>query len=731
MTFDPSQVPNPVSGISTPPPSDALSSNQADRVAQAAQSVQAMQQPPSAAPAPAPNKHELLGRIVSHIKHAVEGRETVYSSDPSTGTVVESTQPRKPGGIFRDLVGGMLAGLAASTTAGIEHPSGANGLALGFTGARADQQAQQDRARQRAQQTATSGFQRKQVLDQQQLAAAQVAHDTVNSLNIGHFVPHFSDEEISDYNGSVNSVRKILMDNGGQMAEVQGNGEKGNGPALMKAYNSDPSLMIAPEGMHRVASIVYDTDGLKHLGHQWVSQGGGQLSPDEWNKRGTVYLTDVPNSVWNKNVSLDGRTIQDVAPGSSLVKDPKKTYSTSIGSIFALGLRNKQDMINARNELYRAPQNEQEALALKAEADQINSDPDAPADLKRRAAIKGPLADKFLQGLDAQKAAQRTPPKAPTNVGEARAAVDSATFMYRDNPSQENARAVKDAQTRLTNLRKDVSDKKLEDARAKKVLDEGDEDIVARALASGDPTSIKDVTSMRSDQRLRVFAKAKRINPDFNTTTAKLKADTLEKYTNGKQADQIQSFGTFLGHAADASDVVNNYRTTASPLINKPLNWIRKNVAGDPGYSQFVTALAPVRDEFMTFLQNNHALTESDKKSADIIMSDDSSPAQIQGALKQMSNTAFIRLGELNSRYKRVMGEDFPDLLDEDAVQAANKLGMGAQASRYRTGGRVTGAAARPQVQPPPGATQEAVDGNGDVVGHVVNGVYVPLRRGQ
>ena len=32
---------------------------------------------------------------------------------------------------------------------------------------------------------------------------------------------------------------------------------------------------------------------------------------------------------------------------------------------------------------------------------------------------------------------------------------------------------------------------------------------------------------------------------------------------------------------------------------------------------------------------------------------------------------------------------------------------------------------------PPPGATQEAVDGNGNVVGHVVNGVYVPLQKGQ
>jgi hypothetical protein len=112
-------------------------------------------------------------------------------------------------------------------------------------------------------------------------------------------------------------------------------------------------------------------------------------------------------------------------------------------------------------------------------------------------------------------------------------------------------------------------------------------------------------------------------------------------------------------------------------------------------------------------------------------MSDKSSPAQIQAALKQMSNTAFIRLGELNSRYKRVMNEDFPDLLDEDAVQAANKLGMGREASRYRSGGRVTGATSRSQTQAPPGATQEAVDADGNVVGHIVNGAYVPLKKGQ
>lgn len=373
--------------------------------------------------APPVDKHALLGRIVSHIRNSIEGQQTVYTPDPNTGTVVESTQPRKPGAIFRDLLGGMLSGMAASATAGNANPSGAAGLGLGFEGAQQNRLAMQDRSRDQAQRNATAMQQRKQVLDQQQVAAAQVAQNTVSSLNIGHFVPHFSDEEISDYNGSVNSVRKILMDNGGQMADVQQNGVKGNGPALMKAYNSDPTILAGPEGFHRVASIVYDTDGLKHVGHQWVNQDGSQLSPDEWNKRGTVYLTDVPNAVWSKNVTLNGRTIQDVAPGSQLVKDPNRNYSTSIGSIFALGLRNKSDMIKARDELYSIPkdstdlsQRDQRLQDIQA---RLQSDPlTVTPDEKRWAAVQAPI-------ISRAKAQQPAKPVTVNNLNDARSMLDS------------------------------------------------------------------------------------------------------------------------------------------------------------------------------------------------------------------------------------------------------------------------------------------------------------------
>jgi hypothetical protein len=216
---------------------------------------------------------------------------------------------------------------------------------------------------------------------------------------------------------------------------------------------------------------------------------------------------------------------------------------------------------------------------------------------------------------------------------------------------------------------------------------------LAQALAKGDLTSLKDVTSLRGDQRAKVYTRVKQLNPNFNTSDVKLKVDTQEAFSKGKQGDQIQSFNTFLGHAGEAADASAAYRRESSPLVNKPLNWLEKNAANDATYQTFITALQPVRDEYMTFLQNNHALTEADKKAGETIMSNDSTPAQVEASLKQMAKTAFIRLDALNDRYKRVMGADFPDLLNEDAKGAANTLGLGAHATKYQSGGRVTGSA--------------------------------------
>jgi hypothetical protein len=228
---------------------------------------------------------------------------------------------------------------------------------------------------------------------------------------------------------------------------------------------------------------------------------------------------------------------------------------------------------------------------------------------------------------------------------------------------------------------------------AKTQLPESNLEAVAQSLAQGDMTSLKDVTSMRGNERTKVFARAKQLNPNFNTKDIDRKVDTQKEFTTGKAGDQIQAFNTFMGHVGELKDANDEYRRGNSPLINRPLNWIAKNAENDPVYQRWVTSIVPAVEEYQTFLANNHALTESDKKQFDKIVSGESTPAAAESAMKVMMGTAFVRLEALNDRYKRVMNQEFPDMLNQTAVDSANKLGYAGQAARFQTGGRVTGSA--------------------------------------
>lgn len=200
--------------------------------------------------------------------------------------------------------------------------------------------------------------------------------------------------------------------------------------------------------------------------------------------------------------------------------------------------------------------------------------------------------------------------------------------------------------------------------------------ITARALAEGDMTRIKDVTSLRGNERMILYARAKKINPNFNPAETDRKIKMLDYYANGKGANNLQSFNIFLEHGGQAAEAINQISLTQSKLLNKPLNWWRKNVSGNPAYVNLIGALEPVRKEFEGFLLGGRALYAEDRKSAETILSDDSSPAQIAAALKRMAHTAQARANEENYRYKKVIGKDMEDLYSPEAIAGAQKMGV-------------------------------------------------------
>jgi hypothetical protein len=141
------------------------------------------------------------------------------------------------------------------------------------------------------------------------------------------------------------------------------------------------------------------------------------------------------------------------------------------------------------------------------------------------------------------------------------------------------------------------------------------------------------------------------------------------------------AFNTFLGNANDALDTTGKMRAKLnagmpSPLLNRPLNWIEKNAANDPDYIAFITSLEPVRKEFMTFLNQNRAEHDTDLKIMDRVLDDNATPAQIEAGLKQLGNSAAIRLNALGRKYSNSIGSAYPNLINPEGVQALQRMGI-------------------------------------------------------
>jgi hypothetical protein len=217
-----------------------------------------------------------------------------------------------------------------------------------------------------------------------------------------------------------------------------------------------------------------------------------------------------------------------------------------------------------------------------------------------------------------------------------------------------------------------------EAAANKQTLEEKVIEQVAKDIAPMDVNSLsrlKDITSMRSDQRSLIYARAKELNPNFNTAQVDRRVKMLDNYTNGSEGKQLQSFGTFLDHAGDANHIIQEIRNGVTPkILNVGINKLEREGWGATA-SQITAALEPVRKEFEGFLLGGRALYGDDRKAAETILNDASTPAQIQAALKQMATTVTARYGELDSRFKNNMGTDIGTAVGPISAEAYKNAG--------------------------------------------------------
>lgn len=189
---------------------------------------------------------------------------------------------------------------------------------------------------------------------------------------------------------------------------------------------------------------------------------------------------------------------------------------------------------------------------------------------------------------------------------------------------------------------------------------------------------------------------AKIINPDYTPATY----DTILKYKKDfatKSGPAVDSFNQFLGHSAEALDVVKNFQTTNSPWLNTKLNVLRQQGMGDPQVSILVSALQPVRDEYLNLIKSGRAATKEEIEEANKALPDDATPNQLYGVLNNMAKQAVTRVDQINEDYKTNTGRNYPNLVNPGGRQAANALGVGDLVQKYQTGGRLRGVPQGPQ----------------------------------
>jgi hypothetical protein len=196
------------------------------------------------------------------------------------------------------------------------------------------------------------------------------------------------------------------------------------------------------------------------------------------------------------------------------------------------------------------------------------------------------------------------------------------------------------------------------------------DDFAQRVWAKGSPDEM--------DRQTAISYIRKFINPNFDEKRYNEVQGMVKAASNpdSKFSQQITSFQQFLQHTGEAIDANDSFRgrSNGGELMNKPITWWKKNMSGDPQFKDFLASVEAVSKEYESFLLNNHALHESDRAEINSIMSENNSPATVEGILKRWAKTAAFRAKDVDDKWHRVTGTHFPDFINDEAVHGVSKL---------------------------------------------------------
>jgi len=223
-----------------------------------------------------------------------------------------------------------------------------------------------------------------------------------------------------------------------------------------------------------------------------------------------------------------------------------------------------------------------------------------------------------------------------------------------------------------------------------------------RIILTNDPSSLDMYYTSRANVKEKVenqlykTAVAAGVDPSgFTGAALKAKAQTNLDFSGNKRGStgaQIGSFNAYLGHTAGAVDAEKRLEgktlgLTNTPLVNTAMDVIGKQFANDPDWKAYQTALVPVETEISNFLAAGYAVKAEDATIMKQVLDPHETPARVTAALKQLAETADVRLAAMGRNYLTTMGTTYPNLVSPESAATLRRLGI--QSKAADVGGRL------------------------------------------
>lgn len=228
----------------------------------------------------------------------------------------------------------------------------------------------------------------------------------------------------------------------------------------------------------------------------------------------------------------------------------------------------------------------------------------------------------------------------------------------------------------------DKKKREAENAEAAKGIDLeklGDSELMNKILNfEVDPEKMAGIRGNQREKFMeKVAQEAKRRGVDWSEAEYKQRYQTVEDFRPGGQyGKQIIALNTFGKHAGMAEDHIDSLYNTNFKLWNKGLNAIKENLGADQ-YAKMRADLGVSKKEYLNFLNAGHAETEEDRKFANQLTDENSSPRVIKGVLEEMAATVQARAESMNQQYKETLKRgDFPHMFDTRTAGYLRRFGL-------------------------------------------------------